>query len=1037
MSPTELLCFGEFLLDLANECVWREHEQLKLTAKAFTVLCYLVTHPQRIVSKTELFTTAWPGVVVSDWALSTCIREIRRVLQDVTKPPRIIETVYRRGYRFLPAVTTHPVQSPKSKVSSLDPRPSALGPQPLVLVGREAELAQLRRHLEKASAGERQIVFVTGEPGIGKTALVEAFLQQIQEVRDWGGETSLSSPQASSLKTQASRLWIARGQCVEHHGAGEAYLPVLEALGRLCRTAEGESLIGLLRRHAPTWLVQMPALLEDAEVEALQWKVLGAAQERMVREMAEAVEALTVERPLVLWLEDLQWSDYSTLDLLAYLAQRREPARLLLIGTYRPADVIVSGHPLKAAKQELQAHGQCVEVSLRFLTERDVTEYLTRRFRVGVEEREEEPPAVSLQGLARLIHQTTEGNPLFMVTMVDYLAAQGVIADEAGQWRVQGQLENAAEEVPDSLRQLIEKQFERLAADDQRVLETASVAGAEFSTVAVAAGLVEPEERVEEWCESLVRRGHFLTARGTERLPDGTITGRYRFVHALYQKVLYERQAAARRIRLHRRIAESGEAAYGNQARTIAAELAMHFERGQDYWRAVHYLGQAAQNALRRSANREAIDLLTQEIALLKTLPDTPQRNQQELLVQIALAVPLMMTKGYTAPEVKAAYVRARELARETEETPQLFPLLYGLSRFSYGRNASQSANELRTQMLRLAHSTQEPSLLLVTHMNMGGNLFFQGEFSPAHAHAQQGLSLYDPRQHRTLIFLYGDDPQVLCLCWAALALWYLGYPDQALDKIYQALRIAQELAHPFGLAFALFWTAFLHQARGEVQKTQEQTDALMALTQEHEIPQFAAMGVIVRGWALTKLGDVEDGVAQLQGGLAALRATRQELGRPYFLALLAEAYRQRGQIEEGLTAVAEALEITSKTGECMHQAELWRLKGQLTLEARDWRLETSSSSPQAPSLKPQVSRGVEQEAEGYFLKAVEIARRQQAKSLELRATTSLARLWRQQGKHHAAHNTLSEIYGWFTEGFDTADLREANALLKELTHNA
>jgi DNA-binding winged helix-turn-helix (wHTH) protein/tetratricopeptide (TPR) repeat protein len=942
MEPSRYFFFPPFRLDLVNEQLWRDAELLPLRPKTFAVLRHLVEHPGVLVTKEELLKAVWPDTRGAENLPKKSIYELREIFRDNPKSPRLIETMTRRGWRFIaPLTTTQPVQSSKFKVQSSDTQDSALSTQHSVLVGREAELAQLHQWLAKATNGERQLVFVTGEPGIGKTAVVDAFLSGIGQ---WAtgnrrhGSTDLPQlpPDARPLMPNArspipdarSPLpspWIARGQCVEHHGAGEAYLPLLEALGRLCRTVGGESLIGLLRRHAPTWLLQMPALLEDTELEELQRKVLGAAQERMVREMAEAVEALTAERPLVLWLEDLQWSDYSTLDLILYLAQRREPARLLLIGTYRPADVIVSGHPLKAVKQELQAHGQCAELPLRFLAEKDVADYLAVKFSVGARR------AAPLQQLVRLIHQTTEGNPLFMVTMVDYLVAQGVIVEEAGQWRAQIRLESVMKEVPDSLRQLIEKQFERLAADEQRVLETASVVGSEFSTVAVAAGLAEPEERVEEWCERLARRGHFLAARGTERLPHGKVTGRYNFLHALYQKVLYERLAAARRIRLHGQIAEGEEVVYGDQVGTIAAELAMHFERGQDYWRAVHYLEQAAQNALRRSANREAIDLLTKELALLKTLPDTPQRNQQELLVQITLAVPLMMTKGYTAPEVKTAYARARELARETEETPQLFPLLYGLSRFSYGRNVSQSANELREQMLRLAHSTQEPSLLLVTHMNMGGNLFFQGEFSQAHAHARQGLSLYDPRQHRTLIFLYGDDPQVLCLCWAALALWYLGYPDQALERISQALRIAQDLAHPFGLAFALFWTAFLHQARGEVQKVQEQTDALMALTQEHEIPQFAAMGAIVRSWAQAEQGH-EEGIAQLRQGIERLRATRQELGRPYFLALLAEAYGKRGQVEEEMQVLTEALEITDKTGECMHQAELWRLKGELTL---------------------------------------------------------------------------------------------------------
>jgi predicted ATPase len=312
--------------------------------------------------------------------------------------------------------------------------------------------------------------------------------------------------------------------------------------------------------------------------------------------------------------------------------------------------------------------------------------------------------------------------------------------------------------------------------------------------------------------------------------------------------------------------------------------------------------------------------------------------------------------------------------------------------------------------------------------MNMGGNLFFQGEFSQACAQARQGLNLYDPRQHRTLIFLYGDDPQVLCLSWAALALWYLGYPDQALDTIHQALRIAQDLAHPFGLAFALFWTAFLHQARGEMQRAQEQTEALMALTQEHGVPQFLAMGTIVHGWALAEQGHTA-GIAQLQEGIERLRATRQELGRPYFLALLTEAYSKREQVAEGLAAVNEALEVAHGTGECMHQAELSRLKGQLTLQ--QWSKVESQKSKVPNTQHPTPSP---QEAEACFHKAVEIARRQQAKSLELRATTSLARLWQRQGKKQEAQRRLAEIYGWFTEGLDTKDLREARALIEELS---
>src|SRR2546425_2073231 len=379
--------FGAFWLDVSNEQLWRGEQTLALKPKALAMLRHLIEHAGQLVTKEALFQAVWPDTVVSEAVLTTCMREIRQVLGDEAKAPQFVETVHRRGYRFIaPLAATAPlVQSPKSKVQSLHSAirtpHSAIG-----MVGRETELEQLYGWLEKALSGERQLVFVTGEPGIGKTTLVETFLQslesRVQRLASGSQNVPLSTFQTLDPRRQTldSSLWIGRGQCIEHYGAGEAYLPLLEALRRLCREAGGEHLLRLLERYAPTWLAQMPALLDDTELEALQRRVHGATQERMLRGMAEAVEVLTTEQGLVLWLEDLQWSDYSTLDLIPYLAQRRGRARLLLIGTYRPADVIVSGHPLKAVKQELQAHGQCAELPLQFLTSAVVTQYLAVRF---------------------------------------------------------------------------------------------------------------------------------------------------------------------------------------------------------------------------------------------------------------------------------------------------------------------------------------------------------------------------------------------------------------------------------------------------------------------------------------------------------------------------------------------------------------------------------------------------------------------------------------------------------------------------------
>ncbi|MBI3301935.1 MAG: AAA family ATPase [Deltaproteobacteria bacterium] len=319
--------------------------------------------------------------------------------------------------------------------------------------------------------------------------------------------------------------------------------------------------MALLGQHAPTWLVQMPALLSAAELEALQRKVVGAARERMLRELAEAVEALTAERPLVLVLEDLQWSDPSTLDLLSVLAQRGEPARLLVIGTYRPVEVIVGKHPLKAVKSALQLHGQCQGLRLELLSEADIAEYLAQRFPVGARR------AVPVQKLAQIIHRHTDGNPLFMVNVVDSLVRQGVVVEVDGRWEVKGEVEEVGERVPENLLQLIVQQSERLSAAEQRVLAAASVAGVEFSAAAVAAGLEEGAAQVEERCEELVRREQFLQARGPEEWPDGTVAGRYRFLHALYQEVVYKRVPVGQRLWRHRRIGEREEAAYGSRAR--------------------------------------------------------------------------------------------------------------------------------------------------------------------------------------------------------------------------------------------------------------------------------------------------------------------------------------------------------------------------------------------------------------------------------------------------------------------------------------
>jgi DNA-binding winged helix-turn-helix (wHTH) protein/predicted ATPase len=1006
-------------LDVENEWVWLGEQKLRLTPKAFAVLRYLMERSERLVSKDELLRAVWADSVVSEWALTSCLREIRKTLRDKAKAPRFIETVHRRGYRFIaPLTVTQSVVSSQYPVTSRKPLENSPSQLTTRLVGREAELAYLHERLEKVRRGERQVVFVTGEPGIGKTTLVDAFLERGRE---------------------KDKLWTGQGQCIEHFGTGEPYLPVLEALGQLCRQSRNERLIESLKRYAPTWLMQLPWLLSPSEQEGVQRQVAGATRERMLREMAELVEALTTEMPLILVLEDLQWSDYSTLDLLSFLARReRKAARLLVIGTYRPVDVLVRDHPLKGVKQELLLHGQCAELPLEMLAEKMVTQYLEERFLVGTHgQGRSQTETIPLQKLARIVHRRTDGNPLFMVTLVDYLVAQGVIDQNeplrslmAGQQDLPERVESLIVGVPESVRQMVEVQLGSLHPEERRVLEAASVGGVEFSAPTVAAALQEGTIRVEECCEGLMRRGQFLRPAGVGEWPDGTVTASYRFLHALYQEMLYEHVTATRRMELHRRIGERQESGYGGRAGEIAVALAVHFEAGREYGRAVQYLRQAAENALRRSAHQEASNHLTKALELLKTLPSTLERSQQELRLNVALGVSLSTLKGYGAPDVGQAFTRARELCQQQDDTPQLFPVLTGLFGFYLLRVELQTARELAERLLNLAQRQDEPALLIEAHHALGAVLFHLGEFASAREHSEQVRALYDLQQHGSLALLYfGHDPGVLSLCYETLILWHLGYPDQAVKRHREALALAQQSAHLYSQAVALDMGAWIHQYRREGQAVQEWAEAALALSHEHGFAQALAFGPISQGWALTEQERGDEGITLMRQGLAACEVAGAELIRSYFLGLLADGYEKAGQPEEGLSVLAEALAVVQKGGERWYEAELYRLKGELLLSLR----ERGSERMEEQILHSLPHPFPLSSPEECFHKSIEIACKQGAKSLELRAVTSLARLWQQQGKTAEARPMLAEIYGWFTEGFDTKDLQEAKVLLAAL----
>jgi DNA-binding winged helix-turn-helix (wHTH) protein/tetratricopeptide (TPR) repeat protein len=585
MDAGRRLAFGDFWLDLTSERLWHRDEVAALTPKAFAVLRRLVEDRGQLVSKEELLRAGWPKTHVSEGVLKVIILEIRRALGDDSAAPSFIETVPRRGYRFI---------GPRARQANVP----ATGDPRGALVGRDEVLAQLADRLASSLAGHRRLVFVSGEAGIGKTTVLDAFLSRAASEPD---------------------LLIARGACLEHYGAAEAYLPVLEALGRLLREPGAERVIRVLRTHAPTWLVQLP-WLEHRDVEASRDHSLGITNERMLREMAEALEALSAVTPVLLVLEDLHWSDHSTLDLLAMIGRRQEAARLLVVGSYRAVDAIVAAHPLRALIQELRVRRQCEDIALAFLREPDIAAYLAQRFGGHVLPAE----------LARAVHQRTDGNPLFMVRVVDELVALRLVEPKDDRWSLRRSVGEIARVVPDSLRALVEKQIDRLPSETQRLLETASVLGPEFTSGSLAAGLDLQPSVIEDRCDELARQGQFLSAAPLFVRPDRTQVPRYRFTHSLYPHAIAERVPAGRRLRLHQRVGEWLERAYGAQAAAMAGPLAWHFGEAGDYRRAIRYLVLAAENAAARFAYGDAIRVLEQARSLVRHL-DTDDRGPLEV----------------------------------------------------------------------------------------------------------------------------------------------------------------------------------------------------------------------------------------------------------------------------------------------------------------------------------------------------------------------------------------------------------------------
>jgi predicted ATPase len=505
---------------------------------------------------------------------------------------------------------------------------------------------------------------------------------------------------------------------------------------------------------------------------------------------------------------------------------------------------------------------------------------------------------------------------------------------------------------------------------------------------------------------------HFSEVIGSDDATASLPTPVYTFKHALTREVAYQSLLRRMRQQCHAQIAQTVVERFPELATAQPELVAHHFTEAGLCAPAVEYWQRAGQRAAQSSAYVEAMRYLTRGLALLTTLPDTPARARQELALHLALGPVVVAARGHADREVEGVYTRALQLCQQVGEAPKRFPALFGLWRFHNARLQFHMARELGEQCLLLAQQAGEPTLLLEAHFALGATLFFLGEIPPAHGHFEQGAVLYNPAAHQSLAWHYGLDPGVWCISHAAHALWFLGYPDQALHRLQAALALAAGLSHPLSLAAALFYAAMLHCFRREGHAAQARAEAAMALSNQHEFPQWSTLSLLYRGLALALQGQHPAGLAQVQQGLAAYHATGSQLVLVQCLVPLAEEHGKAGEAHTGLAVLAEAQALMERTAGRLFEAELQRLKGELLLA---------------------VSSDTHVQAEQCFAHALALARRQQAKAFELRAAMSLSRLWHQHGKRPAAHRLLAEVYGWFTEGFATPDLQEARALLTAL----
>ena len=948
--------FDEFELDEANARLLGNGKAVVLAPTPFNLLCALARQPATLLTKNALLDAVWGHQFVSESVLKTAISDLRTALGDNPREPRFIETVSRRGYRFI----ARPAAAPPAPPLPTTVAAARLPPSPS-FIGRADAVARLRQAWDQACSGQRAVVWVAGEPGIGKTTLIEHFVGSLGSIA------------------------CARGQCVEHFGTGEPYLPVLEALAELCRG--DRTLPALLRSVAPTWLLQLPWLGTAEERDALRRELAGVGPDRMLREMGELLDRYTEEHPLLLVTEDLHWSDRATIQLIDHVARRRGRARLLWLSSFRLAEVIALDHPLNPLRQELRLHRLCQEVVLDPFSETEVSDYIAQR----------SPSLARDEAFVRALHERTDGVPLFVSSVITDVMER--TPDDAA---VEARL--AAVAVPENLAAIIDHYIARLGSDPRALLSAAAVSGVEFRADTVALALERDVASVAHACEELVREQVWIIApRAAEG--DEAAEPPYAFRHALFRQVLYERTAPSARTHLHRKVGAALERERSAGVPVAAAELAMHFDRARQPMTALRYYAEAAEAALLHFSPASCIGLTERASALLQQAPEGGERNALEIAIATLHGVAAFQALG-VGSETRNAFERAHALLQGMPGHAMRGRLLHGFGYVLSLRGEYAQALAVGQHAEALAAGSDDPALMLAACIVNGEVHQLQGRPQAALAWIERGLATaatLDPAASEIFV----ADPQVTLLGMLAIELVHRGRVEQARSQVQRSHERARELRQPMTQLVATWQDALVEVRLGNAERVAVLADEMQALVDEFSLAQGREACRWYRGWAQALNGAPLEGHRRIREAYEENARLGMRAGASEVLGYAAQALLLAGHCDAAQAQFQEALQVADELAERVYLPQLWLLEAT-----------SARAQGQAAAAAASVRRAIEE------------ARAQNAPWIELLALVDLCEHYKVAVEERRA---LAALLDQLPEAGDTVPVRRARSILQAM----